>query len=180
MRPVTPRLSSARLDLQPLEVAHAGRVLSEMQEPQAYRYIARDPPASLAQLRAMFERFLAGPSRPGESWHNWIAALRTSGAPVGGWQATILVDGTAHLGYWVAKAFLRQGYGREATSSIIAWLRAVGVSTAVATVDTRNVASAALLRSLGFCLAGITRDAEIIHGERTDEARYELALPGSL
>ena len=176
MRPPTPRLSTERLVLEPLEEAHVERTFSIFAEPAAYRYIARNPPASPEELRALFIHFLAGPTSRDEAWHNWIVTLAGDGAPIGAWQATVLGDGSAHLGYWLASAFLRQGFGREATAAVLAWLRHTGVSVTVATVDTRNVASAALLRSLNFRLARITPDAEIIHGERTDEARYELLL----
>jgi RimJ/RimL family protein N-acetyltransferase len=160
-----------------MTVAHARRVFEGMQDPEVHRYVPHEPPRSVEDLETLFHKRITGPNDPGRRWFNWIAVVRTSGDAIGNVQITTLPDRTALLGYFLLRPWWRQGYGREACAAVIEWLRRGDLAdTLVAEVDSRNVASIALLESLGFTRAGVTKSADFFKGEPSDEFHYELAL----
>ena len=54
------------------------------------------------------------------------------------------------IGYCICKKHWRHGYGSEAVSLLLDWLRAQGAEKVTAEVAVENIPSNALLRSLGF------------------------------
>jgi len=60
-----------------------------------------------------------------------------------------LLNKGGHVGYYVAPAFRNQGYAKGALRLALAKLRRMGVMRALVTVESHNVASLALVKSLG-------------------------------
>lgn len=76
---------------------------------------------------------------------------RSDSAPVGTFEATVRENGEADLAYAIFPRFWRQGFAREAGSAVIEHLRTEhAVQHFGADIDTRNLASIALVESLGF------------------------------
>ena len=101
---------------------------------------------------------------------------REDGEYAGTVQATLLPEGTAFVAYVVFTRFQRRGYATEACRALIAYLEGeLGVTTLVAEIDTRNLASIALVERLGFRLVSTTPDADFFKGGTSHEHRYERA-----
>lgn len=66
-------------------------------------------------------------------------------------------DGWVEIGYRVVAAHRRRGLAEEATSALLAWAVAHGVTAVQASVSPDNTASIGLLRKLGFTGAGSHR-----------------------
>ncbi|MBI3071677.1 MAG: GNAT family N-acetyltransferase [Deltaproteobacteria bacterium] len=169
-------LQTARLVIEPLVATHARQLFADLQHPELYGFIPGEPPESEAVLEARFTRWEARTSPDGrEAWLNWVMRPRDSEAYVGTIQATIRRDGDALLAYQVFPRFWRQGFAHEGCARVITWLFVeCAVGRVVADIDTRNVASIALVESLGFRRVGMKRDADWFKGGPSDEYRYEL------
>lgn len=169
-------LQTPRLEIEPLLPAHAVRLYECLQDKRLYEYIPQDPPAS---PQAMEDRYLSLSSRRSpdnrEAWLNWAMRGRRSGEYVGVLEATVHEDLTAAVAYMVFVPFQRRGLAAEACMRLLAHLfEDYQVNVAAAEIDTRNVASIALVRSLGFERVAFHKDADHFKGSSSDEYRYEL------
>lgn len=161
--------------LEPLVPKHAGELLSGLQDPQLYEFIADAPPQGIEALRARYE-LLAGRRSPDgrQQWLNWAIWSGAARAYVGYVQATVEA-GAAQLAYVVFRPFWRRGFGRAAVAEMMRILRDEhGVHSFGARVDVRNRRSTALLESLGFHCVAIHPEAEVIRGRPSDDAEYRL------
>lgn len=60
-------------------------------------------------------------------------------------------DGSAHIGYLLGEEYWGQGYAKEFLNALIIWCRESGsISKLVGGVEPDNVASASLLKKVGF------------------------------
>lgn len=174
-----PRINSSRLDLMPLTVADAARVYVDAADPAMYRYLQQRPPASLADLEALFARWSGGSPDPRSMWLNWIAIERSSHERIGLLQATIDVpQRSATIGYSIFTRFQGRRFAREAAAAMLARLGARGdIDRAVAEISEPNAYSRAVIESLGFSptgrISGTGRDAGVI----CDDVVYTLELP---
>jgi RimJ/RimL family protein N-acetyltransferase len=169
-------LFTARLALEPLRVAHAAPLFILLQDQRLYTFIPDDPPDSLEALEGRYRRWERRASPDGrEIWLNWAARLRATGEWVGTFQATI-GDHQALLAYMTFAPYQRQGLAREGCLRVIEYLASgYGVQVVAAEIDTRNTASIALVKSLGFRLVATTCGADTFKGAISDEYRFELA-----
>lgn len=104
---------------------------------------------------------------------------RRSGDYAGVLEATVHEDLTAEIAYMVFVPYQRRGLAAEACMRLLARLfEDYQVNVAAAEIDTRNVASIALVESLGFERVAIHKDADHIKGTSSDEYRYELGERG--
>jgi ribosomal-protein-alanine N-acetyltransferase len=163
-------LTTERLRLEPLVVAHARHLFAPLRDERLYRYEGFEPPASLGELEARYAALETRRSPDGsERWLNWVVRLR-DGTFVGRVQATVRSDHTL-IGYDIFVPYWRNGYGKEACAAMLDFLEQEGsIATFRAFVDTENAASIALLESLGFDRVW-TGPSEDMPG-RTDH-RYE-------
>lgn len=164
--------STDRLTIEPLVPAHAAELFVPLCDPRLYALIPEAPPASEEALRARYQR-LAGRRSPdgAELWLNWV--LRAGADAVGTLQATV-AGRRGSIAYVVFVAHQRRGYATLGTRWVLGWLSAeLGVTSARATVDTRNAASIALLRRLGFELIGTGPSADT---PGADDHGFERAL----
>lgn len=172
-------LETPRLVLEPLVPSHAACVFEDLLDPELYRFIPREPPASLAALESRFRALSARASPDGrEAWLNWVGRVRSSGACVGMFEATVHADRRAHLAYSVFPPHWRRGYAKEGCRRVIESLFADwNVEVVAAEIDTRNLASIRLVESLGFRRASFKPGADFFKGATSDEYRYELRRP---
>jgi RimJ/RimL family protein N-acetyltransferase len=173
-------LRTPRLDLTPLEPADAAPLFEVLAEPELYRHLPHSPPADVGALHKRFSSLATRRSPDGrEQWLNWAVRERSSGEAVG--LVEVSVDGeVARLAYFVARPHWRRGIAREACAAVLDHLREdLGVTEAVAEMDTRNTASFALVESLGFMRMALHRDADVIDGRPSHEYEYRIDLSGA-
>lgn len=90
--PVLPgALRTARLTLLPLRVEHAEEMAVVLADPALHAFTG-DAPLPVAELRARYQRQVAGSPDPAEAWGNWVIRLDAEGALTGYVQATATAD----------------------------------------------------------------------------------------
>jgi RimJ/RimL family protein N-acetyltransferase len=144
-------LAGGGLTLEPQTIAHAAELYAVLDDPELYVFTDDKGPASELALADRLRRLESRVSPDGaEHWLNWV--VRTAeGKIVGYVQATIGSGGEAGIAYVLGRAHWRRGYAKAACGLMLRELAdTYGATTATATLDPRNAASLALLRSLGF------------------------------
>ena len=164
-------LATARLDLEPLVVAHAREIYDSLRDPALYSFIDERPPPSLAALETRY-RVLAHRRAPDGSavWLNWACRERASGAIAGLVQATIPVAEPALIAYLFTAHGQGRGLAREACRALVDALFTDWAQPLVeATVHPANRRSIALLVALGFSRLDST----------TSDLRFRCVAPAS-
>jgi [ribosomal protein S5]-alanine N-acetyltransferase len=165
-----------RLRIEPLVPAHAPHFYDALRDAGLYTFIDDEPPASLEALVQRYTHFARG-GRGGEVWRNWVAFLRGTGEPVGTLQATIHPERRALIAYAVLPRLWRRGLGVEAVQWMLDEIRdRDGVTRAEALIDTRNVASVALIERVGFRRVETIHFAAMLRGAPSHEHRYQKDL----
>ncbi|CAN5760853.1 hypothetical protein BH18ACT11_BH18ACT11_14910 [soil metagenome] len=169
-------LETSRLLLEPLKPAHAAMLYENLQDERLYRFIPQDPPVSPQALKNRHVALSSRRSPDGrEAWLNWAVRVRVSGDYAGTIEATVHENLEATIAYTVFVPYQRQGLAAEACGRLLAHLfEDYGVGVIAAEIDTRNVASTALVESLGFRRVAFQKDADHFKGSSSDEYRYEL------
>jgi ribosomal-protein-alanine N-acetyltransferase len=164
--------------LQPLGPEHAPALFASLSDPETYRFIPSEPPASLEAIAARCRRIAAGSPDPSERWYTWAVARRDEESPFGTVELTLGNDGErALLAYVLARERWGEGYAYEACQAALEFLRAgTPVSAVAALIDTRNARSIALIERLGFVRAATIQDADYFKGATSHEYRYCRAL----
>jgi aminoglycoside 6'-N-acetyltransferase len=122
------------------------------------------------------EMKLARPGVPGE-WFQFAIEHKSSGQLIGDCAMQIKAeDGRqAEIGYTLARAYHRQGYGYEAISTLLTYaFRSLNLHRVIAMADCRNVASVALLKKLGMRCEGHFIQNFWFKGEWADEYLYAI------
>lgn len=169
-------LETPRLLLEPLRPDHACVLYEHLQDERLYWFIPQGPPGS---PRALEDRYAALSSRrsPGgrEAWLNWAVRERCSGDYAGTLEVTVHENPEATIAYTIFAPYQRQGLAAEACGRLLEQLfEDYRVGVVAAEIDTRNVASIALVESLGFRCVAFQRNADRFKGSSSDEYRYEL------
>ncbi|AMK24209.1 MULTISPECIES: GNAT family N-acetyltransferase [unclassified Sphingobium] len=140
-----------RLLLRPGWMEDAPALAEAIGDPSILRNLTRAP-APYAQADA--EAFLATPQDP--RLPRLLAFTRTNGAPrlVGGCGIHLEEDGTAELGYWIARPYWGLGFATEAARAVMHMARASGIRDVRAAHFTDNPASGNVLRKIGFRYTG--------------------------
>ncbi|KOG31720.1 MULTISPECIES: GNAT family N-acetyltransferase [Streptomyces] len=158
-------VATGRLDLVPLAVEHAGEMARVLADPALHAFIGGDP-LSEPELRARYERLVAGSPDPAVVWCNWVVRLRAEDRFAGTVQATVTDGGrTAEVAWVTGTEWQGRGIAREAAEALVGLLLERGVRTVVAHVHPDHAASAAVARA-----AGLARTDEVDDGE----IRWEL------
>jgi RimJ/RimL family protein N-acetyltransferase len=127
-------------------------------------------PASVAGLRARYERLVAGAPNPAVSWLNWIVRLRATGEAIGTVQATVTgarhAAGTAGLTAGVAwvigMPWQGRGYATEAACWLVSWLLGHGAVIITACVHPDHHASARVAAKAGLSPTDRVADGETV------------------
>lgn len=175
-------LETPRLQLEPVLAEHALLLFEVLSDTSIYLYIPTEPPSSVAELAARFERLASRRSPDGlEVWLNWAVRLKATGYYAGLVQATIQRDGCALLAYELNQAHRGHGFAREACAAVITELfEHYPISSIMAYVDTRNTLSLRLLERLGFNRSDYVAQADYFKGAWSDEFVYSLAVNDNL
>jgi len=164
------RLSTARLTLEPLSVAHAAEISIALADPALYDFIGGEPPTTEA-LEARYARLESHSSPDGaEAWLNWALRARDDATLAGYVQATVSdasVGPEADLAWVVATERQGEGIATEASDAVVTWLRERGVVRFRASIHPEHAASAAVARRLGLRPTAEEIDGEVVW---TDDA----------
>ena len=175
-----PGFTTARLRAEPVELRHAAAMVEALRDPRIFQFLIDDPP-TLEKLERQYAFLTAGKSPDGsEHWLTWILFPHDpSAAPAGFVQATIREPDTAHVAYVLSPSHWRKGFGREALTALLDLVfERYRVERAIAEMDTRNEASIALVRSLGFVHVQTVKDVAELKGSSSDEHVFELRRAG--
>ncbi|MGX1883335.1 GNAT family N-acetyltransferase [Streptomyces sp. NPDC055287] len=157
-------ITTARLDLLPLRVSHAGEMAAVRSDPRLHTFIG-GAPATPHELRERYARLVAGSPRPGVSWCNSVVSLRDEECLVGTVQATVAADGrksAAEIAWVVGTPWQGCGIAPEAASGLVAWLvRDATVGTVAAHVHPDHHASAAVAAAAGLARTGRRHEGEV-------------------
>ena len=163
-------IATARLDLEPLQVGHAGEMAALLDDARLHAFTGGSP-ASAAELSLRYTRQVVGHSADGQQgWLNWVARLR-EGAAVGYVQATVTREPVvadagvdremiAEVAWVVATAYQGRGLAGEAAGGMGRWLADHGVAVLVAHVHPEHLASAAVASRLGLLPTEVSVDGE--------------------
>ncbi|MGW8765362.1 GNAT family N-acetyltransferase [Streptomyces sp. NPDC055815] len=161
----TTTVGTGRLDLVPLAVAHADEMAGVLADPALHAFIG-GAPLTGPELRARYERLVAGSPDPAVLWCNWVVRVRAEDRLAGTVQATVTEGGrTAEVAWVIGTDWQGRGIAREAAGALVGLLLDEGVRTVVAHVHPDHAASAAVARA-----AGLTPTDELQDGE----VRWEL------
>ncbi|BBC33435.1 hypothetical protein SGFS_047290 [Streptomyces graminofaciens] len=161
----TDSMGTARMDLLPLRVEHAGEMADVLSDPELHTYIG-GAPLSPDDLRSRYERLVTGSPDPAVSWCNWVLRLREESRLAGTVQATI-TGRRAEIAWVVGKPWQGRGLASEAARALVGWLGQQGVTEVIAHIHPGHGASAAVAAA-----AGLTPTAQ----RQDDEIRWELSL----
>jgi RimJ/RimL family protein N-acetyltransferase/predicted N-acetyltransferase YhbS len=155
------RLTTARLELIPLQPGDADEMVAVLADEELYAFIGGRPLA-VDELRTRFHQLAAGQSADlTEEWCNWIIRGRTDGRAVGTAQATIRpAAGSADVAWVIGRQWQGQGFASEAARSVVSWLEARGVNAITAHIHPEHHASAAVARNAGLVATGELEDGE--------------------
>ncbi|MFD3530064.1 GNAT family N-acetyltransferase [Streptomyces sp. NPDC058664] len=152
---------TARLDLVPLAVAHADEMAGVLADPALHTFIG-GAPLTAPELRARYERLVAGAPDPATVWANWVVRLRAEGRLTGTVQATVTDGGrAAEIAWVIGTDWQGRGIAREAAEGLVGLLVERGVRTVVAYVHPDHTASAAVARAAGLAPTDRVEDGEI-------------------
>ena len=161
-------IPAGRLTLVPVRAGHAAEMADVLADPDLYAFTGGSPPSG-PDLRARYERWLAGSPDPAVSWCNWVIQLHSPRCLAGTVQATISADGdqqSAEVAWVIGTRWQGRGLATEAARALVGWLRGQSVSTVVAHIHPCHLASAAVAAA-----AGLTPTADWHDGERRWQLR---------
>ncbi|MFI6051254.1 GNAT family N-acetyltransferase [Streptomyces violascens] len=156
-------IATARLDLLPLRVAHAGEMAAVLSDPALHAFIggAPDTPGT---LRARYERLTAGSADPGVSWLNWVIRIRDEGGLAGTVQATVGPSPqgvVAEIAWVVGTPWQGRGIATEAARGLVEWLGRQPVREVLAHIHPEHRASAAVASAAGLAPTEVWQDGEL-------------------
>ncbi|WP_171975330.1 GNAT family N-acetyltransferase [Brasilonema sennae] len=168
-------LEISRLLLEPLVESHAAHIYRQLQDESLYQFIPQEPPISLQVLQTRYRALSSRLSPDGqEVWLNWAIRLRQFGTYIGTLQATVYANQIAAIAYMIFPSFWQQGYAKEGCLRLLNHLfNDYQVKIVAAQIDTRNVASIELIKSLGFKYVSTKENADFFKGCVSHEYRYE-------
>jgi [ribosomal protein S5]-alanine N-acetyltransferase len=170
-------LETDRLLLEPITTDHVEKMLTILCDEALYQYIPQNPPnsVSLKQTYGFWQNRKSPDSK--EIWLNWAAKLKTTNEYIGHFQAGWDSKNGFSVAYTVGIQFQKQGFAKEAVSSVIDFLVShFDAETLRAWIDTRNLASINLMKSLGFTQSDFIENADEFKGSKSDEFIFELKV----
>jgi RimJ/RimL family protein N-acetyltransferase len=168
--------TTARLHLDVLRESDAQTLFQYRADPTVARYqggCPASPGEALDFIRSQQHMSLDTP----DSWLQLAIRQSSDGALIGdlGLHLPADADGSYEFGITIAPACQGRGYAREAAGALFDFLfRRLGAHRVHASIDPRNVASAALLRSLGMRQEAHFRESLKRRGEWVDDVIFAL------
>lgn len=175
-------LTTKRLSLEPICGQHAQRLFPLMQNMAIYEWISSQPPKSIDQLQASWQKKESRLSPDAkEAWLNWAVRRRSDGAYLGKIDAEVNTESIAtNIGYIFFPEYWGNGFATEAVSVVINHFSENNILKIFATVTAGNKASYQVLEKSCFVKTRVTPDSETIRGVKFDEVEYVWSKTGCL
>ncbi|MFF1299441.1 MULTISPECIES: GNAT family N-acetyltransferase [unclassified Streptomyces] len=157
----TELIRTARLDLLPLRVDHAGEMSAVLADPALHTFIGGTP-LTAEELRARYERLVTGSPDPAVSWLNWVLRRRADETLIGTVQATVTGKHEAEIAWIVGTPWQGQGLASEAARGLVTWLVRHYVRTVTAHIHPAHTASAAVATAAGLLPTDEQHDGETV------------------
>jgi RimJ/RimL family protein N-acetyltransferase len=167
-------LETLRLRIDALRLSDAEALFRHRSDPEVARYQNWWP-----QTLEEVERFIRNQSRllapePGQ-WFQRAIRQRDDGALIGDLAFCLSRDGQAEFGINVVPSRRGKGIAREALLALLGWFfGGMGLHRAHCSIDPRNLASMALMHSLGMRQEAHFRESLRIRGEWVDDVIFAL------
>jgi RimJ/RimL family protein N-acetyltransferase len=169
-------LATARLHVNALRENDADALFRYRADPLVARYQGWCPATSEEVARFIHAQREASPDRP-DGWFQRAIRLSRHGGLIGdiGVYVPRGSQGSYEFGITLAPFHQRCGYAREAVGALLDFLfETRGARRVQASIDPRNVACAALLRSLGMRQEAHFRESLQLRGEWVDDVVFAL------
>lgn len=172
-------IATERLTLRPMKQSDASDLLEYQSNPDIVRYIPW-PEGTAETVQKHIERTLKESTDSPEEDGEYLALvwqLKSSGKVIGQSNLNMLSQehNCAEIGWVTHQDFQRQGYAREASHAVLNYaFSTLNFHRAVASMDTRVPASAAVAKSLGMRLEAELREAEFFKGSWCDMWTYAI------
>ncbi len=157
----TPTIETDRLRLLPLRVDDAVEMAGALSDGSLYRFIGGEPPTP-AELRRIYARWIAGPPRDGDAWHNWAVRLVADGTLIGHVQVTVVGGEGADIAWILGSPWHGSGYATEAAIAMIRWLESEGILIVTAHVNPQHDASARVAERAGLSPTDELEGGEVV------------------
>ncbi|MEQ1502756.1 MAG: GNAT family N-acetyltransferase [Myxococcota bacterium] len=175
--PFTP-FDTARLTIRPLADHDLEAFVGYRSDPEVVRYTGiRD--FDLDRGRAMIAEMRdRDPGTPG-TWYQFALVRRDTGVLIGDCglrtESAPHAGQTMEIGFTLATAHHRQGFGREAVLGVLGFaFGPLGAHRVFGNCDARNTASAALMASVGMRREAHHVEDWLLHGEWTSSLIFAL------
>lgn len=146
-------LTTARLELVPLEPHHADELVSVLDDIRLHRYTGGKPPV-LEELRQRYEAWRNRVSPDGaERWLNWVVRRRVDARALGTVQSTVTSEQgrlVADVAWVIGVEHQGHGYASEAAEALVLWLFGFGVDEVVAQIHPDHAASGRVASKIGL------------------------------
>ncbi len=169
------RIETPRLVIRRFEPGDLPALLAYRNDPDVARYQSWETMSEQEGRSLIAEQRNEEPGAP-LSWFQFAFALRSTGELIGDAMLHVGSDPRlAEIGYTLAAAHQKQGYGQEAVRAIIAYaFTTLPLHRIHALLDVRNTPSARLLERVGMRREGHFLQNAWYKGEWCDEFEYAL------
>ncbi len=176
--PAFPPLATARLLLRPFHAGDAAEVHRLVNDWAVVRMLSRLP---FPYPRRLTDDWIASTARQMEAGSGYHLAITGEDA---GREMVVGCVGlrldmkprTGSLGFWVGRRYWGHGVATEAAAAVCRWaLATLDIDRLVAHVAEDNLASAAVLRRIGFRTVGTGRERFLARGGDHPVVRFEAA-----
>ena len=168
-------IESPRTWVRLVEESDLPGLLAVNSDEEVTRFLGHAPWTTMADAEAWFKRIstvqAAGSAR------EFVIVAKQTGSILGRCALFEFEEANAHaaIGYTLGRAHWRQGYMREALTALIdCAFNEMALRRLEARVEAQNVASAMLLRCIGFTKEGVLRERWISNGATMDAEVYGL------
>ncbi|HLZ82460.1 MAG TPA: GNAT family protein [Caulobacteraceae bacterium] len=174
-----PEIVTDRLRIDDLVPGDAPALFDYRSDPEVARFQSWSF-ASVEETRAFIVRNASSPFGENGAWYQLAVRSAATGELVGDLGVHFLPqdDQQVEIGFTIAPAHQRQGFGKAAVIALIDYLFTVlGKHRVIASVDPRNEASMALLRKVGMRQEAHFRQSLLWQGEWVDDVVFALLRP---
>ena len=168
-----PQLVTARLRLRPLRLDDSADVFAIFNDPAVTRHYDLSTFDDEEEAAELIDYIMD--SYEAERQIRWGIVKQDEDRVIGTCGFVMLYQHRGEIGYDLAQAYWRQGIMREALGAVIDYgFETLLLNRIEAMVMPQNVASAALLRSLGFQQEGVLRQYDYFKDAHQDLVSFSL------
>jgi RimJ/RimL family protein N-acetyltransferase len=167
-------IETERTLLRPLSRQDAPAFFSYRSLPEVYRY-QHWAPGELDEALDFILRYSAYPAIEEDDWRQLGIYHKAGGALIGDCGFRVLEPGGAEIGYTIAPAYQRQGFGSEVVRSLVSYLfQEYRLQRLIARTDPANLGSIRILKRIGFRLEVRPPRTVGIGGEVEDDLVFSM------